>query len=245
MVNAAMSFFGLFQNDAPSNDVRLRKVVADLRKAWPDNRIITIVCHGHSVPAGYLQPPIVDTLSAYPHQLLRRLKQAYPYAMINVIVTAIGGEHAVQGAARFDDVLKHDPDVVTIDYSLNDRVIGLARAKAAWAAMIGEAKARGAAVILLTPSPDTDNAEQLDAHAEQVRQLGAEHGVAVVDSFNIFAAYRCTHGSVAALMASSNHPSPDGSALIADSLAEVLGAHDAAEDRQRPVGAIGASATTA
>ena len=33
---------------------------------WPSNRIITIVCHGHSVPAGYLQPPAVSSFEAIP-----------------------------------------------------------------------------------------------------------------------------------------------------------------------------------
>ena len=36
----------------------------ELTKTWPDNRAIHIVCHGHSVPAGYFATPTVDTLHA-------------------------------------------------------------------------------------------------------------------------------------------------------------------------------------
>ena len=45
----------------------LGEVKAELEKEWPNNRIITIVCHGHSVPAGFFNPPQIDSLNAYPH----------------------------------------------------------------------------------------------------------------------------------------------------------------------------------
>src|ERR1043165_7825034 len=41
----------LAQAAEPTN--YLRAVVAELEKAWPTNRRVNIVCHGHSVPAGY------------------------------------------------------------------------------------------------------------------------------------------------------------------------------------------------
>ena len=48
--------------------------------------------------------------------------QQFPHAVLNVIVTAIGGEDSIAGAARFErDVLALRPAVVTIDYALNDR----------------------------------------------------------------------------------------------------------------------------
>src|SRR5687768_5529471 len=104
----------------------LRQVRSELQKAWPHNRAINLVFHGHSVPAGYFATPVVNTLEAYPQQVLRGLKEKYPNAVINVIVTAIGGENSVKGAARFSStVLIHQPDVLFIDYALNDRATGL------------------------------------------------------------------------------------------------------------------------
>jgi len=41
----------------------LAGVVALLGKSWPDNRIVNIVAHGHSVPAGYFDTPTVDTFN--------------------------------------------------------------------------------------------------------------------------------------------------------------------------------------
>ncbi len=111
----------------------LAEVKAELRKQWPDRRSITIVCHGHSVPAGFFDPPTIDSPYAYPHLLFLKLKECYPTAPINVIVTAVGGEDSATGAARFaEDVLSLRPDVVTLDYALNDRRISPKAASAAW-----------------------------------------------------------------------------------------------------------------
>ena len=84
---------------------------------WPENRTLNVVCHGHSVPSGYFQTPQISTFESYPHLLHMALAKKFPHAVINVIVTAIGGETAEKGAARFTrDVLPHRPDIITIDY---------------------------------------------------------------------------------------------------------------------------------
>jgi hypothetical protein len=106
-------------NAASSAKTLLAEVSERLRAHWPTNRTVNIVCHGHSVPAGYFKTPVVETFNAYPHQLHRGLNDRFPHAVINVIVTAIGGEHSESGAKRFEqDVLSLRPDVVTIDYAL-------------------------------------------------------------------------------------------------------------------------------
>jgi hypothetical protein len=157
----------------------LADIVALLKKPWPENRTVNIVCHGHSVPAGYFSTPVVETFQSYPHLFHAELKARYPLAVINVIVTAIGGENSQSGAARFEtEVLCHRPDVLTLDYALNDRGIGLEKARAAWVSMIEKATARGIKVLLLTPTSDqtqrlgAPDAERrpLQQHAEQVRR---------------------------------------------------------------------------
>jgi acyl-CoA thioesterase-1 len=116
---------------AASPSSYLTEITALLGHQWPTNRTINIVCHGHSVPAGYFKTPTVETFKAYPHLLHKVLKERFPYAVLNVIVMAIGGENAEGGAKRFEkDVLMLRPDLATIDYGLNDRAIGLARSEA-------------------------------------------------------------------------------------------------------------------
>ena len=209
---------------APAGAADPRTYLADITAAldvpWPRNRAITVVCHGHSVPAGYFKTPVVDTFNAYPHLLHAALKARHPYAVINVIVTAIGGENAVSGATRFDrDVLPLKPDVLLIDYALNDRGPGLEAARQAWAEMLAKAQARGIKVLLLTPTPDqsaklADPNDPLSRHAEQIRRLAAEHGVGLVDSLAAFQAYVAGGGTLADVMSQVNHPNRKGHDLV-------------------------------
>ena len=161
----------------------LGNVCEELSKSWPKNRTVNIVCHGHSVPAGYFKTPEVRMFDAYPMLMHQELCRRFPHAVINVIVTSIGGENSEFGARRFErDVLSLRPDVVTIDYGLNDRGIGLRRSEKAWRMMIEMALARHVKILLLTPTPDLhaqlDNpCDPLNEQAEQIRRLSRDYGV--------------------------------------------------------------------
>ncbi len=202
----------------------LAPLTAELKKTWPQNRTVNLVCHGHSVPAGYFKTPVVQTFDAYPHLLHRRVKAQFPHAVMNVIVTAIGGENSEQGAARFErDVLSLRPNLVTIDYALNDRGLGLPKAERAWSQMIESAKSRGIKVVLLTPTGDTsvrwaDPSDPLSQHAAQVRALAERHGVALADSLSAFERYVSGGGKLTDLMSQVNHPSRLGHDLVVGEL---------------------------
>lgn len=201
----------------------LHELVAMLKKPWPETHLVNIVCHGHSVPAGYFAAPFVDTFNAYPHLLHRALKERFPFAVMNVIVTAIGGEHSESGAERLErDVLCHRPEVLTIDYALNDSKIGLERAKGAWQGMIERAKERGIKVILCTPTPDSTQSPQataaqrarLQEHARQIRELAAKNDVGLADSLVATEHYQRAGGSLSDLLSWNNHPSRRGHELV-------------------------------
>lgn len=211
----------------PDPEHYLLPVIQAFLQPWPGNRCVNIVCHGHSVPAGYFTTPVVDSLHAYPHLLFVGLKERFVHAVLNVIVTAIGGENAEQGAARFgDEVLCHRPDVITIDYALNDRGLGLARAEAAWRQMIEQALAREIKVILLTPTHDLLTvrrgepqwAVELPKHAAQVRRLAAEYGVGLADSDAAFQRYLDQGGELVDLLSHINHPNHEGHRLVTRAL---------------------------
>ena len=198
----------------------------ELTKLWPENRAVTFVCHGHSVPAGYFKTPHVDTFNAYPHLFHVGLKALFPNAVTNVIVTAIGGENSLSGAARFDrDVLSLRPDVLTIDYALNDRRLTLEQAAAAWSSMIEKALSAKIKVILLTPTADqganmNDGADPLNTHAEQVRRLAAQYHVGLVDSLAAFKRAISSGTDLADLMSQGNHPNRAGHELVAGEMVE-------------------------
>jgi len=202
----------------------LAEVAAISRVDWPKNRAVMIVCHGHSVPAGYFKTPVVNSLGSYPHHLRVGRAEKYPHAVINVVVTAIGGEDSEKGLQRFErDVMSLRPDVVTIDYGLNDRGMGLERAARAWRSMIERAQAGGAKVILLTPTPDTaakwsDPADKLAQHAAQIRTLAREYQVALVERYAAFQRHAMAGGVTESLMSQRNHPNEKGHALVSAAL---------------------------
>lgn len=201
----------------------LDSIKVALEKEWPKNSTINLVFHGHSVPAGYFKTPRVHTLSAYPYLTLKMVKERYPTAVVNSIVTAIGGEQSEQGAARFkDEVLPHKPDVLFIDYALNDRSIGLKRAKIAWEKMIVDALAQNIKVVLLTPTPHLRedilfDSTRLEQHSKQIRTLASTYEIGLVDSYAIFKNI-AKKETLKAFMAQSNHINEKGHELVAKAI---------------------------
>jgi len=202
----------------------LADIISLMKSKYPKNRTINIVCHGNSVPAGYFETPFVNTFHAYPHLLHRGLQKRYPFAVINVITTGIGGESSDNGAKRFSkDILSFHPDIVTIDYGLTDIFIGLEKAEESWISMIKDCQKKGIEVILLTPTADTrtnldDPNELLNKHAQMIRKLAEEFNTGLVDSLSSFRRYIKEGGRLDDLMSHTNHPSIKGHELVTTEL---------------------------
>ena len=207
-----------------AKDNYLDSIKQELVKQWPKNRTINLVFHGHSVPSGYFKTPDVRPLQSYPHLLLKELKQAYPYAVINTILTCIGGENAAQGAKRFKrDVLNHKPDVLFIDYALNDRRIGLEASRKSWEFMIKAALKKNIKVILLTATPDqkvdlTDPKSDLQLLCNQIMDMSTEFKVGLVDSYALFQKIHSDGYKLADYMSQVNHPNEKGHQLVVDGI---------------------------
>lgn len=216
--------YGQEKNQIANTKEYLIGLKAELQKEWPKNRTINLVFHGHSVPAGYFKTPVVNTLEAYPYQLLQELKSRYPYAVINIINTSIGGESSDKGAKRFEtEVLVHRPDVLFIDYALNDRRIGLGLARTNWESMILKALELNIKVILVTPSPDqrvniTEPGNELELHAVQIRELAEKYGIGLADSYELFHQAVVSGDSIVTYMSQVNHPNAKGHLLIANEI---------------------------
>lgn len=198
----------------------LSNIKTELGKKWPANRTINLVFHGHSVPTGYANTPNVHRLQSYPFLLLAALQKKYPYSVVNIITTSIGGENSVQGEKRFKkDVLIHKPDVLFIDYALNDRSVGLVKARNAMEKMIRMALKRKIKVILMTPSPDltvdiTKPDNILGQFTRMLQGLAAEYHIGLVDSYGAFVRIADSGQDLRAYMAQSNHPNEKGHQVI-------------------------------
>lgn len=196
----------------------------ELRKAWPDNRTLNIVFHGHSVPSGYHASPRVKPFESYPHLFHRDLKNRYPNALINVVTTSIGGENSIQGEARFQqDVFKHKPDLIFIDYALNDRSQNATQVEAAWRSMITMAKAASVPIILCTPTGDKtedlgDPSGALRELADMIRDLAVEEDVLLADVSAAWLAALQGGTPQDDLHSTNNHPNAAGHRIAADVL---------------------------
>lgn len=204
------------------------ELIEEMKIHWPANRRITIVAHGHSVPAGYFKTPEIRTFDSYPSLLHQRLATLFPTAVVEIVVTAIGGEASSSGANRFEqDVLSLKPDIVLIDYALNDRGIGLKASRANLEKMLSQCTERKIKVILLTPTPDqTEDILQADtplnSFQEMIRQLAIQHKVAMVDSYEAFRQRVASGTPLPQLMSQVNHPNRQGHELVANLLASLF-----------------------
>lgn len=202
----------------------LEKIKAEMSVEWPKNRTINLVFHGHSVPAGYFKTPTVNTLASYPYLVLKDIKSVYPMTVVNVINTSIGGENSESGLKRFEaDVLTHKPDVLFIDYALNDRGMGLERAKIAWEKMIRLALEKNIKVILLTPSPDQrvdikDEFSILDQHANQIKELAKSFQIGLIDTYALYKNKVKSGHNLIDYMSQVNHPNEKGHQMITDEI---------------------------
>lgn len=199
-----------------------------MKTAWPKNRTIQVVFHGHSVPAGYHKTPEVKPFESYPHLVNRKLKEQYPHAVINVITTAIGGEHSISGAARFErDVLSLKPDIIFIDYALNDRRLDGDQVRKSWESMVADAKKAKVPVVLLTPTGDasakrSDPADPLNVRADMIRALAKEHQVILADVHAAWSAELEKGTPQADLLSQGNHPNLKGHTLAAETIFKAL-----------------------
>ncbi len=204
------------------------ELLRDLETAWPKNRTINLVFHGHSVPAGYHKTPEVRPFESYPHLVHLALKQKYPLAVINVVVTAIGGEDSIAGAARFErDVVSHRPDVVFIDYALNDRRKVPAQVEAAWLAMIHSARKHAIPVVLITPTGDakadlTNPADPLCQRAVFSREVAGNEKLILADVFQAWQQEVAAGTPQIELLSQGNHPNLRGHALAAKAIVEAV-----------------------
>jgi acyl-CoA thioesterase-1 len=90
--------------------------VADLKEGCN----VTIVALGDSITAGFA------VRRGFPSFWREMLQQKYPEARLELINSGISGDTTLDGLARLDwAVLSYEPDLVTINFGINDSVLGL------------------------------------------------------------------------------------------------------------------------
>jgi len=97
-----------------------RKYVEKTRRDLESGADATIVCFGDSITAGYA------VRRGFPSFLLESLRQRFPDSKIEMINSGISGDTSQDGLSRLDwAVLSYEPDLVTINFGINDCVLVL------------------------------------------------------------------------------------------------------------------------
>ncbi|MDM7934371.1 MAG: SGNH/GDSL hydrolase family protein [Methanothrix sp.] len=90
------------------------------RRDLEDGCSVTIVAFGDSITAGYA------VRRGFPGLWREMLQQKYPEARIEMINSGVSGDTTEDGLARLGwSVLSYEPDLVTINFGINDCVMGI------------------------------------------------------------------------------------------------------------------------
>ena len=187
-------------------------------------RPVKIVCFGDSVTGIYYH---TGGRRAYTAMLKIALQRAYPQTEIQAINAGISGNTAADGLKRIQqDVLRHQPVVVTVMFSLNDmtRIKSLDAFESQILDIVSQCQEIGAAVILCTPNSVFDTPARpiavLEKYVEKIRQLAQEHQLPLADCYAAYEAVRENDSwAWSMLMSDEIHPNMGGHKLIAETIA--------------------------
>jgi acyl-CoA thioesterase-1 len=97
-----------------------KKFVEKTRRDLENGCNVTIAAFGDSITAGYC------VRRGFPSFWEQMLAEKYPDARVEMINSGISGDTSLDGRARLDwAVLSYEPDLVTINFGINDCALGL------------------------------------------------------------------------------------------------------------------------
>jgi acyl-CoA thioesterase-1 len=172
----------------------------------------------------------------YVYQIAAALSAELPDYELKFTNKGISGNRIYDLEARLDqDVLSHDPDVVSILIGINDvwrrydsgKESELSEFVASYRRVLEKIEEQGAQIVILEPFllpvPEDRKAwrEDLDPKINAIRELAREFEAILIPLDGIFAAASCKRES-AFWAADGVHPSPAGHALIANAWQEAV-----------------------
>ncbi len=165
----------------------------------PHLQVSRILTFGDSLTEGAATPLALDPSMpglerSYPYKLQDLLTARYTDQTVSVYNGGLGGEDAVSEATanRLVDLLRQiHPDVVILLEGVNDLNAGtpIPTAIGAIETLIGEARARGAQVLLSTlppqrpGGPKASSVDQIVPFNDEIRKTAADEGATLVDIY--------------------------------------------------------------
>lgn len=197
----------------------IKRTVADLQ----DGCGVTIVVFGDSITAGYA------VRRGFPSFWKEMLERRYPDARIELINSGISGETSMDGLARLDwSVLSYEPDLVTINFGINDCVLGLGleEFEMNFVEMIRRIRAGpGSEILLLSSQPlETPPYDRMVLdYYQAIERVARELEVGFLDVYGAWME-RVRQGTPLAslILPGLDHPNEAGYRIIAEELMKLF-----------------------
>lgn len=207
------------------------------KSTQPERRHLTIVTLGDSITKG-VRSGVADD-QTFASLIEQRL--AADGRSVEVINVGIGGERTDQALQRFDRVLRHRPDIVTIMYGTNDSYVDQGKTASRITVddyrknlneIVARLLGRGIQPVLMTEPRWSDKAGKngigenpnvkLEPFVQACRDVAKEWRVPLVDHFADWTAAHDSGTDLHDWTTDGCHPNPDGHVKLADAMLPVL-----------------------
>jgi lysophospholipase L1-like esterase len=200
-----------------------RRFVKETAEDLLNGCLVTIVAFGDSITAGYA------VRRGFPSFWKEMLQQKYPEARLEMINSGVSGDTTLDGLARLDwAVLAFKPDLITINFGINDAVLGLGLEEFEMnlVEMIRRIHAGSGSEILLLSSqpletPPYDNLVR--DYYRAIKDVARQMDVGFVDVYEAW--MRCIQAGTplgSLILSGLDHPNEKGYKIIADELMKLF-----------------------
>jgi lysophospholipase L1-like esterase len=183
----------------------------------------TYVAFGDSITDGY------GVSRGFVSFLVERMSKARPGLEFTTINAGSSGDNTNDAVYRLQrDVLDHDPDLVTINFGVNDAFSWVSAEKfgSNLAAMVDIIKENGCARIILVSSeviPEPQAELQVQPYWEKMRQVAEEAGIVYADANGHWQSLLDSGIDQWTLIIPGDmHPNEEGHRVIADAVFEAM-----------------------
>lgn len=200
-----------------------RGFTAKTRGSLEAGRSVTIVTYGDSITAGFA------VRRGFPSFWREMLQNKYPKAKIELVNSGISGDTTLDGLARLDwSVLSYEPDLVTINFGINDCVLSLdlAEFEENFVEMVRRIRSGPVSEVLLLSSQPLETPpydKWVQDYYQAVERVALEMDVGFVDVFGAWME-RVNQGTPLSslILSGLDHPNEAGYRIIAEELMKLF-----------------------
>jgi acyl-CoA thioesterase I len=196
-----------------------KKFVEKTRRDLENGSNVTIVAFGDSITAGYC------VRRGFPSFWKALLAEKYPEAVVEMINSGTCGDTSMDGLARLDwAALSYEPDLVTINFGINDCALGLdlEEFEMNFVKMVRRIRAGPNSEILLLSSQPLETPpydRMVQDYYQAVQRVAKEMDVGFVDVYGAWMRHVRAGTSLGSLILPGlDHPNEAGYKIIAEEL---------------------------